>query len=887
MFLSRPRETAITFAEPADGEPFSLTLADFAARVDRDMRAAAADGEAMRRVFTAAERSMRLVDNSDARNEALAEAAQLRIDIVREKTGVAIENPFRQGYHMEARRRVEAMRARGEFEGPLGPRVIEEQRNIFLERFDQVAQQFPEQAAALQFLQPLEDQARAIARGAHDDLERALASPDLSTAGALLAGLAGGVYGGVRDPLVAGSLFFGGGAGTAATVLGRIGQVALRESIINGTVMIPIEAQAQKRRAELDLPHGIAQALTHIGLGFLIGGAAGTALQGGREIARALADKHLVPVFERVARGEGSAEDIERVVTALGGELSDEQRATIRAAVQAQEADAIAGERPPAIDADQHAEIAGQAIRHAEDPINEPPPEIALPVPPRAADQVKIIDEALPAKPGEVETVDGKPVLFRRFDPGEIGTDAATFQFKGGGDEAGVTERLRHVTQWDALASGKVFVFDRGGGELLIADGHQRLGLAKRLQAEGHPPIRLDGYLFREADGWTAADVRALAAKKNLQEGSGDALDVARILRERPDILDGSLPITSPAMKAGVAVARLSDEAFGMAMNGVVPPNHAAAVGAMVPEPTQHAAVLAELARHAPETDREARLLIGEILSAGFTTEEQINLFGAAELTRSLMAERVKVLDQTIATLNRDKKLFGVLATRADVIEAAGNVLDREGNVRRATDAGTIAEIVARLASRAGPVSDALNRAAQRVADGEKPAQAARAFLEDVRQLVERDGLNALMAAPELRPAQPIEPGTPAAAEAAAAAAPEAEARSRRSMERAGDPGAARARTEATAAGEQILIEGVAPVTARERLELEAAKPLRGGDAAAGGLFDDTARAQTDLLDMIPIERNDGTPGLAPPEVVIADAERQLALADLVKSCRD
>lgn len=52
----------------------------------------------------------------------------------------------------------------------------------------------------------------------------------------------------------------------------------------------------------------------------------------------------------------------------------------------------------------------------------------------------------------------------------------------------------------------------------------------------------------------------------------------------------------------------------------------------------------------------------------------------------------------------------------------------------------------------------------------------------------------------------------------------------------------------------QTLIDGVAPVTDRERLEAQAAKPLSGGNAAppAGGLFDETARAQTDMFDLAP-----------------------------------
>ncbi len=56
-------------------------------------------------------------------------------------------------------------------------------------------------------------------------------------------------------------------------------------------------------------------------------------------------------------------------------------------------------------------------------------------------------------------------------------------------------------------------------------------------------------------------------------------------------------------------------------------------------------------------------------------------------------------------------------------------------------------------------------------------------------------------------------------------------------------------RTEPTEAGEQGLIEGVVPVTTRDRLQSQQEAPMRGGDAAADdGLFDVSARTQIDMF---------------------------------------
>ncbi|WP_163314029.1 hypothetical protein, partial [Klebsiella aerogenes] len=71
---------------------------------------------------------------------------------------------------------------------------------------------------------------------------------------------------------------------------------------------------------------------------------------------------------------------------------------------------------------------------------------------------------------------------------------------------------------------------------------------------------------------------------------------------------------------------------------------------------------------------------IGEALEAGFTAEHQIDLFGAADATRSLMAARVAVLDTALSQLRKDKRLIGTHTGSADAIESAGNVLARGTN---------------------------------------------------------------------------------------------------------------------------------------------------------------------------------------------------------------
>lgn len=761
MFLHDPYDTAITLAEPSQGEPFSFSMHDVF-RVDPKMADAIGqagqpdwmnldrDVDRFRAGVVAAERQTRLVEIITARENALAEAEANRIETVRRLTGVQLENPFEGGYAEEANRRVNA---RGLHGNDRDAARAEERRNIFNEKIGELKQSFPEHAGALDFFgQPLEDQATAIAKGAAYDGEH-------SNAG-VFASLIGGLWGSRRDPLFIASLFFGPEASAAKTVIGKIGMGALSSALYNAGLQALAQPAVQQWRAEIGERHGVYPALENVGMAALIGAVPGAAIEGIRALAQPAK-----AALGRMVDGTASPADVETAAKGLGVTLDDDTRRALNVAADDTPAQAAAiGDRPPGIPEAEHETIAAQAVRHAEDPANNPPPDIPIVAPERAADQARLIDEALP---GESQRLDGKPVTFGRFDPNELGTDAAAFQYKGGGDAAGVTDRLRNVEQWDPLASGKTLVFERADGTKVIADGHQRLGLAKRLSADDGG-IRLDGYLFRAADGWTPEDVRAIAAKKNMQEGSGDAIDAARVLRDRPDLLDASLPVSSPMMKNAVALSRLSDEAFGMAINGVVPPNYAAAVGGMVSNKLQHAAVLADLAKFKPETEREARVLIGEVMAAGFRAAQQINLFGATDATRSLMGERVKILDIAMAGLSRDKKLFGTLAEKADAIEAAGNQLVRAGNDRRARDAAQLGELLAKLARVSGPVSDALNRAAARMADGGLPkAKASDAFLDEVRALLDRDGLVGLLAPPELKPALKVEPASKEALTAA------------------------------------------------------------------------------------------------------------------------
>lgn len=329
----------------------------------------------------------------------------------------------------------------------------------------------------------------------------------------------------------------------------------------------------------------------------------------------------------------------------------------------------------------------------------------------------------------------GVPIAMRTFRPAELMVDAATFQFKSGGDDEGVTDVLGNITIWDPVKAGDILVWERKDGSLFVADGHQRTGLARRLAAQGQD-IVLRGFVYREADGISAADARVIAAAVNLARGTGSTVDAAKVLRVSPELLDGSLNPRTAFMREAIGLRGLGDEAFGMIINEVASPRDGAIVGRLVDDPAEQASVLGLLARADVATQGEAENLVRDALASGFVERETENLFGTDAVAENLLIERSRILGGVVKALRRDKRMFRALDRDADDIEAAGNRLSRDTNREEARRAETITEAVQRSAYTAGPVADSLKRASRQVTEGGvSRAEAVRRVVSDLRAL--------------------------------------------------------------------------------------------------------------------------------------------------------
>jgi len=180
------------------------------------------------------------------------------------------------------------------------------------------------------------------------------------------------------------------------------------------------------------------------------------------------------------------------------------------------------------------------------------------------------------------------------FDPANINVDAATYQFRSNGDANGVTAKGRYTTdRWDPILNGDpILVHEKLDGKIFVADGHHRVDLAKKLNAKGAGPGKIPAMVLREADGYTAKDVKIIAAYKNIAHGKNDPVEAARVFKEansgqvNVDLLP-HLQMDKGNLRMSYSMSKLSDAALDSVAKGEVPAEMAAKVAETLPGDTK------------------------------------------------------------------------------------------------------------------------------------------------------------------------------------------------------------------------------------------------------------------------------------------------------------
>lgn len=331
------------------------------------------------------------------------------------------------------------------------------------------------------------------------------------------------------------------------------------------------------------------------------------------------------------------------------------------------------------------------------------------------------------------EMFGGEPVQRGVPPPGEVGrvntsdlkVDPHRFQYKGGTDVEGVSPLLKETRKWNPDLAGMLQVWrDPADGQTYVVNGHHRFELAKRL---GVPDV-----VVRHIEADSAKVARAKGAMQNIAEGRGTAVDAAKFFRDTgmsPDELQTQgLSMSEAKVHDGLALSTLDPEIFQRVINGDLRQGRAIAIGEAGLDHTQQKSLVDTLEKRERGgknvTDGQLAEMIRFQKDAGKTTETQTDLFGSQQVERSLGFEKAEVSDYVKQQIAREKRTFGFVSKgeRAQELSRGGNVIDVERSGGIAQQAAQAAEVYDKLSTRGGPISDILNRASHRLADGENAA---------------------------------------------------------------------------------------------------------------------------------------------------------------------
>ena len=333
-----------------------------------------------------------------------------------------------------------------------------------------------------------------------------------------------------------------------------------------------------------------------------------------------------------------------------------------------------------------------------------------------------------------------EPGTVREMKPGEIGFDPSRFQYKiNATATTGEVGSLSGVRKWDPNLSGVMSVWkDPADGKVYVVNGHNRLALANRLGAEA--------VTVRFLNAATATEARAIGALQNIAEGAGSPMDAAKFFRDtgiksQPDVEARGLPLGSGQASKGLSLSKLPGDVFNAVVRGDLTVNRGAIIGGSGLDDTKQREVFKMIGSRKAITDQTLQELVEHAAASSQRTQTTMSLFGETEEAKDNLITRAKLSASLKAKIAREKRLFSTVSkakAASSLAEKGGNVINQEQSAKVAGEASEALGVFERLKSSTGPISSALNRAADRVEAGEAEAT--------VRKELERDVFEAVQA---------------------------------------------------------------------------------------------------------------------------------------------
>ena len=348
----------------------------------------------------------------------------------------------------------------------------------------------------------------------------------------------------------------------------------------------------------------------------------------------------------------------------------------------------------------------------------------------------KILEQ--PTAEIDLTLLDNYKSTVRTLNPDEIEFRPAEFQYKTDGDVFGVSEKLKDVEIWDAPSSGTVLVYEFADGVKAIVDGHQRLGLAKRLKAKGQD-VKIIAHIFREIDDVPKEMMLVKGMLINLRNNTGTAVDAAKVLRKTGQLdwekIKKTLPVKQKLIRNADGLSKLSDDAWGFFLNKIVDEDLAARIGLKIENKAIHNKLLAALSSRKFSSLQEIDAVLEQIKRTPTVKSEQETLFGKEFFEETLIFEKVELIKYISQNSKKLKDVFKTVLANEKDLSSAGNVLNKSENLQRGIDNEKIYERLSAVATQTGRLSDDFNNAAAFYKQGNK-SEARRLAEEAVRRAV-------------------------------------------------------------------------------------------------------------------------------------------------------
>ena len=341
----------------------------------------------------------------------------------------------------------------------------------------------------------------------------------------------------------------------------------------------------------------------------------------------------------------------------------------------------------------------------------------------------------------EAASASTEPGTVRNMKPGEIVFDPGRFQYKLNATEGtGEVGSLSGVRKWDPNLAGVMSVWkDPADGKVYVVNGHNRMALARRLGAEE--------VTVRFLNAKTATEARAIGAMQNIAEGAGTPMDAAKFFRDtgirsQADVEAKGLPLRSGQAEKGLKLSKLPGEVFNAVVRGDLSVNRGAIIGGSGLDEAKQREVFKMIGSRKGIADQTLLELVEHAAASEQRTQTTMDLFGMSQEVKDNLFTRAKLSAGLKAKITREKRLFGTVSkTRAasTLAEKAGNVINQEQSAKVAGEASEALSVFERLKSSSGPISSALNRAADRVEAGESETKVRQELERDVFAAVEQE----------------------------------------------------------------------------------------------------------------------------------------------------